>query len=214
MKKIIKTFSLLFASLFLLTACSDNQTPQLNTHYSELANDVSDLVTQPVVEVFSLTCGHCLQMEKFIPEIEEGIGQPIGKIHVTFNESAQAAALFYYAAAMQSPSGKPDQGMMTALFNVYHASGDLSKEQTQQNLVSAFQARGMTSPYELSEAQQQQLFSQVHKAQQITGKAMINSVPTFVVNGKYMVITSAHNDLPSIISTINYLVKKDNANNV
>lgn len=208
MKKITQIFSLVFASLLLLTACSENPEPQLNTHYSQLPNDISDLVKQPVVEVFSLTCGHCLQMEKFIPEIEEGIGQPIGKVHVTFNESAQAAAMFYYAAAMQSNGGKPDQGMMTALFNAYHANAELPAEEKTQLLVNAYKERGLISPYDLNDEQKQQMFEEVTKAIDITGKGMINAVPTFVINGKYMVITSAHNDLPSIINTINYLIAK------
>ncbi|MEZ9936117.1 thioredoxin domain-containing protein [Vibrio breoganii] len=208
MKKITQIISLVFASLLLLTACSENPEPQLNTHYSQLPNDISDLVQQPVVEVFSLTCGHCLQMEKFIPEIEEGIGQPVGKVHVTFNERAQAAALFYYAAAMQSETGKPDEGMMTALFNANNTNSELPANERKQLLVDAFNERGLVSPYDLNEEQKQQLFEEVTKAVDITGKGLINSVPTFVVNGKYMVITSAHNDLPSIVNTIKYLIAK------
>ncbi|CAM4134969.1 thioredoxin domain-containing protein [Vibrio neonatus] len=208
MIKIIKTLSLLFASLVLLTACSENQTPELNKQYSELPNDISSLIQEPVVEVFSLTCGHCLQMEKFLPEIEQGIGQPIGKVHVTFNESAQAAAMFYYAAAMQSDSGKPDQEMMTELFNLYHASDDLTSDQRKQKLEDAFHNKGMTSPYDLNQAQKEKLFAEVTNAADITGKGMINSVPTFIINGKYMVITSAHDDVQSIANTINFLISK------
>ncbi|OBT07954.1 thiol-disulfide isomerase [Vibrio sp. UCD-FRSSP16_10] len=208
MKKIIKTVSLLFASLMLLTACSENTTPELNKQYSELPNDISSLIKQPVVEVFSLTCGHCLKMEEFIPEIEQGIGQSIGKVHVTFNESAQAAAMFYYAAAMQSPDGKPDQEMMASLFDAYHSKEELTSDQRQQNLINAYHNKGMVSPYDLTDAQKQTLFAEVTNAVDITGKGMINSVPTFVVNGKYMVITSAHDDIQSIVNTINYLTSK------
>ncbi|WP_040890448.1 thioredoxin domain-containing protein [Vibrio ezurae] len=204
----MKTLSLLFASLILLTACSENQTPELNKQYSKLPNDISELIQQPVVEVFSLTCGHCLQMEQYLPEIEQGIGQPIGKVHVTFNESAQAAAMFYYAAAMQSKSGKPDSEMINELFSLYHASDDLTSEQKKQKLVDAFHHQGMTSPYELSQEQKEKLFVEVTNAADITGKGMINSVPTFIINGKYMVITSAHDDVQSIANTINFLLSK------
>ncbi|GAM66369.1 thiol-disulfide isomerase [Vibrio sp. JCM 19236] len=127
MKSITKTFALLICSLFFITACSENSTPELNKQYTQLPNDLSDMLDKPVVEVFSLTCGHCLQMEKFLPEIETRIEQPIGKVHVTFNESAQMAAMFYYAAEMQSQDGKVASEMMHDLFNIYHADQDKSQ---------------------------------------------------------------------------------------
>lgn len=204
--KSIKTFALLICSLVFISACSDNSTPELNKHYTQLPNDISDMLTSPVTEVFSLTCGHCLQMEKFIPEIETEINQSISKEHVTFNESAQLAAMFYYSAVMQSKDGKVAPEMMQELFNIYHADKEKSSDERTAALKQAFESRGMTSPYDLSEAQQQELFGLVGNAIKLSEKGMINSVPTFIVNGKYMVLTSAHNDVKSIANTINYLL--------
>ncbi|GAM59732.1 thiol-disulfide isomerase [Vibrio ishigakensis] len=206
MKSITKTFALLICSLFFITACSENSTPELNKQYTQLPNDLSDMLDKPVVEVFSLTCGHCLQMEKFLPEIETRINQPIGKVHVTFNESAQMAAMFYYAAEMQSQDGKVAPEMMHDLFNIYHAEQDKSSDERKASLVQAYTERGMVSPYDLSKEQQEELFGRVGDAIKISEKGMINSVPTFIVNGKYMVLTSAHNDVDAIANTINYLL--------
>lgn len=64
----------------------------------------------------------------------------------------------------------------------------------------------MVSPYDLSKEQQEELFARVGDAIKISEKGMINSVPTFIVNGKYMVLTSAHNDVDAIANTINYLL--------
>ncbi|GAM66370.1 hypothetical protein JCM19236_3822 [Vibrio sp. JCM 19236] len=50
------------------------------------------------------------------------------------------------------------------------------------------------------------MFARVGDAIKISEKGMINSVPTFIVNGKYMVLTSAHNDVDAIANTINYLL--------
>ena len=46
-------------------------------------------------------------------------------------------------------------------------------------------------------------------AEDITEKGQINSVPTFIVNGKYMVLTSGHKDVEDIAKTINYLTKNN-----
>lgn len=208
MKKITQTLSLLFASLVLLTACSETETPELNKHYRQLPNDLSEMLDEPVIEVFSLTCGHCLQMEPVIPEIEQAIDQPIGKVHVTFNESARDAALFYYSAAIQNPEGKPSPEMMTALFDIYHGDQNRTTTEKTEQLEKAFHDKGYNSPYELDKNQQQTLFSEVDHAIQVTGKGMINSVPTFIVNGKYIVITSAHSDIQSIANTIQFLRAK------
>ncbi|WP_261818192.1 thioredoxin domain-containing protein [Vibrio gallicus] len=208
MKSIIKSIALLTFSCLFITACSENSTPELNKQYSKLPNDVSDILDAPVAEVFSLTCGHCMKMEQFIPEIEDKIGQPIAKVHVTFNKDAQLAAMFYYAAQMQSPNNKVAPDMMHALFDIYHADSDKTSEQRTALLKKAYHDHGMVSPYDLDKSQQQQLFADVGDAIKISEKAMINSVPTFIVNGKYMVITSAHNDVQSMANTINYLLNQ------
>ena len=54
-------------------------------------------------------------MEASIPELEKLTGQDIGKVHITFNDQAQVAALIYYAAVMQL-NHTPDEAMMKDLF--------------------------------------------------------------------------------------------------
>lgn len=72
-----------------------------------------------------------------------------------------------------------------------------------------FHSRNLISPYELNEEQQTQLFNAMHLADEITQKGEINGVPTFIVNGKYMVITSGHQDEQGIANTINYLINQN-----
>jgi predicted DsbA family dithiol-disulfide isomerase len=43
-------------------------------------------------------------------------------------------------------------------------------------------------------------------ADDITTKGEINSVPTFIVKGKYIVNTSAHQDVEGIANTIKFLI--------
>ncbi|MGL6054086.1 MAG: thiol-disulfide isomerase, partial [Vibrio metschnikovii] len=39
-------------------------------------------------------------------------------------------------------------------------------------------------------------------------QSQINAVPTFIVNGKYLLLTSGHSDLANMAETLTYLLKQ------
>ncbi|KII75933.1 thioredoxin domain-containing protein [Vibrio renipiscarius] len=204
MKKLIALFLLGVSAL--LTGCSDNIVPVEGKQYSKLPANLSTYRLPQVTEVFSLNCGHCGKMEAEIPKLESMIDQSIGKIHITFNESAQIGAMIYYSAEMQL-GHKPDHQMMLELFSaVQMAEGSTADRKGAIDRV--FQSRDLISPYDLGEDAQTQLFQAMHLADEITAKGEISSVPTFIVNGKYLIITSGHENLDSIADTIQYLIKQ------
>lgn len=205
MKKLFTLLTILTATV--LVGCSDSNTPQEGKQYQQLPVNLATFRLPQVTEVFSLNCGHCRKMEAVLPQLEELTQQSIGKIHVTFNESAQIAAMIYYTAEMQLGK-KPDHEFMNALFAATQMGDGATLADKKQAIDDAFQSRGLTSPYELNEQQQEQLFEAMNLAQDITEKGQINSVPTFVVNGKYMVLTAGHQDIEGIANTINYLINQ------
>ncbi|ANU38461.1 thiol:disulfide interchange protein DsbA/DsbL [Vibrio scophthalmi] len=205
MKKMITLF--LLGASALLAGCSDNTVPVEGEQYSKLPANLSTFRIPQVTEVFSLNCGHCGKMEAEIPKLESLIDQSIGKIHVTFNESAQIGAMIYYAAEMQL-GHKPDHQMMLELFSAVQMGDGSTIAQRKAAIDNAFQSRNLISPYNLNEEQQAQLFQAIQLADDITTQGQISSVPTFIVNGKYQVITSGHQNVDSIADTINYLIKK------
>lgn len=205
MKKLIALF--LLGASAVLAGCSDNAVPVEGKQYSTLPANLSTFRIPQVTEVFSLNCGHCGKMEAEIPKLESMIDQSIGKIHVTFNESAQIGAMIYYSAEMQLGQ-KPDHQMMLDLFSAVQMGEGSTIAQRKAAIDKAFQSRGLTSPYDLGEEQQAQLFQAINLADDITSKGEISSVPTFIVNGKYQVITSGHQNIDNIADTINYLIKK------
>src|SRR5690606_14139282 len=89
------------AAIFTLVACSDTSQPKEGAQYQTLPTSLEAFDLPAVTEVFSLTCGHCLTMEEVIPQLEEQTKQKFGKLHVTFNESAQISAFIFYTAVMQ-----------------------------------------------------------------------------------------------------------------
>ncbi len=71
---------------------------------------------------------------------------------------------------------------------------------------NAFYFSWLVSPYQLNKEQQVALFDYVKKAEEVSSKGQINSVPAFIVNGKYQVLTAGHQDVAGIAKTINYLL--------
>ena len=203
MKKIASL--LMIAASALILGCSENSQPVEGKQYEQLPANLSTFRLPQVTEVFSLNCGHCRHMENEIPEIEKLTGQSIGKVHVTFNESAQIGAMIYYAAEMQLGK-KPDHDMMTEMFAATQMGDGATLSEKKAALDLVFHSRDLVSPYDFNEEQQKQLFAAMQIADDITTKGQINAVPTFIVNGKYQIITSGHQNAAGIAETINFLL--------
>ncbi|MCC4796429.1 thiol-disulfide isomerase [Enterovibrio norvegicus] len=194
-------------AVFALSACSDDAPTNQAEKYTTLEMPVKVADLAPVTEVFSLSCGHCRSMEDAIPAIEEAASVKIGKAHVTFNESATFAALIYYAASTQE-DGNPPKDLVEALFKYVQEQQTDSAEDNKRLLGDVFKQYGLTSPYDLDEAQQAKLFTALEQADALTVQSGINSVPTFLVKGKYVVNTSAHDSAEELGATLKMLLNK------
>ncbi|MEZ8826883.1 thiol:disulfide interchange protein DsbA/DsbL [Vibrio amylolyticus] len=207
MKKITSLFAIVLLSITALVGCSDNPSPTEGKQFVRLPADLSNFGLAPVTEVFSLTCGHCRKMESVIPELENATNQSIGKVHVTFNESAHIAAMIYYSAELQLQA-TPDHAMMDDLFAAVQLGQEATQAERKLAVDNAFETRGLVSPYDLDEEMQKKLFKALEFAQDVSVKGQINSVPTFIVSGKYMILTQGHSDVESMARTINYLIEE------
>ncbi|PMH37109.1 thiol-disulfide isomerase [Vibrio sp. 10N.286.49.B3] len=216
MLKTISKFALIATSCFAVIGCSEEapatqtttaSVPQEGVQYQRLPNDLSQYNLPPVTEIFSLTCGHCRQMEDNIPTLEQLTSHRFGKMHVIFNESAQIAAIIYYTAEMQLGE-TPDHDFMIELFAAVQMGGDVTPEEQQAAISDAFESRQLVSPYNLSPEQQEQLFPYLDMAQNASVDGEINSVPTFIVQGQYQVITGGHENISAMADTITYLLNK------
>lgn len=190
---------------FGLAGCSESTEPTEGKHYEPLPVNLSTFRVEPVIEVFSLHCSHCRKMEEALPELEQLVGQSFGKVHVTFNESAQVGAMIYYSAQMQL-GHTPDHAMMTELFAAAQMGDGASLDDKKQAIDAAFETRNLTSPYNLDNDQQSQLFKKIERAHEMTTQGQINAVPMFIVKGKYRILTSAHSDIADIANTIQFLL--------
>ncbi|MGR5067643.1 MULTISPECIES: thiol:disulfide interchange protein DsbA/DsbL [Vibrio] len=206
-KTIFKAFALVAATVA-LSACDDgNSQPQQGKQFEVLPVSLAEYNLAPLSEVFSLNCGHCRSMEDFVPQIESLTDQKVEKLHVTFNETAQISAIIYYTAVMQL-DGTPDKAFMADLFAAVQMSADATADERQAAVEKAFESRNLISPYQLDKTQQDKLFEYIVKAEEITTNGQVNSVPAFIVNGKYQVITGGHETVEAMAETINYLLKQ------
>ncbi|QUM76786.1 thiol:disulfide interchange protein DsbA/DsbL [Moritella sp. 24] len=219
MKSLFKPLLLVFVSFFALAGCSEDTSPKEGTEYTIIPTPMSDL--PDVVEIFSLACGNCRNMESMIPVIEELAKVDMAKTHVTFNESAQRSAYVYYAAEIQS-DGKPSEEMMAELFAYTQDGGDdhghggeepkkeepaaaMTPEQKKAQMIEIFAKYNMKSPIDLSEAEHEVVYQKMIGAEAIVTNSNIASVPAFLVKGKYLVNSSAHKTLEEMAATISYL---------
>ncbi len=207
MKRSLTSFISLVAMLMVLVGCSDNSTPVEGEQYQLLPANLSTYRLAPVTEVFSLTCSHCRKMETVIPQLEEITQEHFGKLHVTFNEGARIGAMLYYTAVMQLDS-IPDTNMMEELFAAVQMGDGSTLSDRQAAIEKVFTDRNLTSPYQLSTEQKNKLFGMIKIADKASQEGQINAVPTFIVKGKYQVITSGHKDIEGIAKTISYLLSQ------
>jgi len=203
MKKLLSALLVIFT----LAACSKDPQPIEGTHYKLLPETVNSTQFAPITEVFSLTCGHCRAMEDILPTLQETLEHDINKMHITFNQSAYVAAMFYYAAVDQI-GGIPDHQFMLDLFAMMQMPTDATQQQQEAAMIHTFESRGLISPIKYSDQQLAQLTQKVDAIMLLSEQTGIQSVPTFVVNGKYQVLTAGHDEKEQIANTINYLLEK------
>ena len=190
--------------LLLLIAVNSYAKPKEGEQYINLTTPITDKTFPAVTEFFSLACSHCRQMETYLPLISEHLGTPINKIHVTSNQSSINMALLYYAAEMQF-NRVPDHDFMEQLFS---AVGIPEPTQRQLAIEKTFRDRNLVSPYQFNEQQNQQLIDKVGAVRTLSEQLEINSVPTFVIKGRYLLLTRGHSSIKDITETISYLLKK------
>ncbi|GAL03384.1 thiol-disulfide isomerase [Photobacterium aphoticum] len=87
-------------------------------------------------------------------------------------------------------------------------SADMSEEDRQAKLNEIFAQYGLISPYSLSEAQREQVFKLLTESRELETNAEITSVPSFLIQGKYLVNNAEHDSLEDLANTIQYLSQK------
>jgi protein dithiol oxidoreductase (disulfide-forming) len=167
-------------------------TPPTSERFKEGTNYKKVVPAQPtnvgpgkveVVEAFWYGCGHCFTLD---PQIESwrNKGKPpyveFVRIPAMWNDTTRMHARLYYTA---EALGKLE-AMHSPIFREIHVGGDMLN--TIEKITAFFKKHGV-SPDDFQKAFASFAVEQkLQRADFLNRRYRINSVPTFVVNGKYL----------------------------
>lgn len=176
------------------------------THYKELNQPVTD--SPVIMEFFSYWCAHCYRTEPFVAELKKSLndGVKFKKVHVNFMPNAsqetqdQATKGLFIAQAL-----KAEDKLSGAIFNYLHrqrASVTSIKDIRNIFIINGIDGEKfdkLASSYGIRSKMggNEKLLEQYRRD--------VNSVPTFIVNGKYLVQFTRGQTNQDRIDLLNFL---------
>lgn len=192
-----------------LSACAeDGHAPYAaGTHYQVLTNPVpvADPAKVEVREFFSYTCPHCFETEPLVKEWKATIGDDVNfeRTHVTFLRNAEPLARAYYIAEAKGMVEETHP----ALFDAIHKHREPLF--TVPALANFYRKFGL-DPKEFNELYASfGVSTKVRQADALSRDYQITGVPSFAVNGKYLVLRKNLKNNLETFKVIDYLVEKE-----
>lgn len=210
MKRIIPpvmlTSILAFMILIPLSTSGCNEHAIDKNKYSTVTTKMQNL--PDVVEIFTLSCRHCRNMEILVDQLDTMIDSPIYKMHAVFNESTFKEAYLYYTATTQLTAKKQGLHECTAqLYELVQQQFPSLPTSGQTPLVTEFFSKhNITKPVDLSKKQHLTMVAMAKKSQDLVDELKLASVPAILIKGRYLVRLNRHKDLNDLAKTVNYLL--------
>ena len=183
---------------------------QLGTHYQRLSP------TQPtssspdqieVAEIFWYGCPHCYTFDPYLESWKSDLSANVNFIRVpaVWNPLVQLHARAYYTA---QALGKSEE-MHTPIFREIHVNGNyLESEQALQTFFEQFDV----SEEEFTNAFNSfAVHTKMQRAEELSRRYRIASVPTVIVNGKYSTDAGAAGDYNTLMELVDELVASEAA---
>ncbi|TKB50985.1 thiol:disulfide interchange protein DsbA/DsbL [Ferrimonas sediminicola] len=187
------------------------------THYM-VVSDKPATETPVIKEFFSLYCGHCYNMEKrYLPLIKPGLDKSIDfqQAHVDFMNSEIGTEVILSLAVMQE-MGVEDK-VKKPLFGIlaggdhHHGPGEAHDPETEDQIKTRSDIKKVFTDNGVDVADYDKIAASDAVKSKVTAwmmdqqKFRIQSVPTFVVNDKYMINMSQIRTLSELTELMNYL---------
>ena len=216
-------FSFLSVLTFLLLAsCVDNKTEaessiqlgidKINNfkegkHYETLDDSVPtrDSSKVEVIEFFWLSCGHCYNLEGHVSSWEKTLPNDVDfyRSHITWHAQAETQARIMYTARAL---GLEDEAIAGA-FHAIHRERQLMTGQSE--LESFFRGLGVPTEKYKSISSSFGVNHAVSQANKRMRNYKLQSVPSFIVNGKYKVTAIQGQSAKELLEVVEHLIKKE-----
>jgi thiol:disulfide interchange protein DsbA len=195
---------LLFSVLLLITSSLSfaNDSFKQNEHYQLLNTPPSP--TAQVVEYFSYYCPFCYNFEPIVAELKKSLpeGTPLNKVPVSFLGGNMAATI--QRAHATAELSKVEDAFAAALFNQIHQQR--KPPQNRSDITTLFASIGVEQAQLDAQFDSMMVNSMITQYDADISAAGIRSVPSFVVNNKYLVKISAVSSQEQFNALVNYLL--------
>ena len=199
MSKIKNFIILFFLILFMNSFAYAQKYVQIST---EKQQDSKDII---IYEFFWYGCPHCFNLEPTMDRIEADLEKDtkIMKIPVALRESWVAHAKLYYALEQME---KIDD-MHNLIFEEIHIENN--RLVTEEQIVTFLGQHGVDTTKFLEKFHSFGTEARIKKSSNLARKYQINSVPTIIVNGRYLTSGSYVSSYDELYSVVNLLVERE-----
>lgn len=176
-----------------------------NVHYEVLDQQQSE--NKEVVEYFSFYCPHCLAFETVANSLSKDLPRDVNfdKRSISFIGKNNMGVPISKSYAVMKLLGK-DQKLVPAMFHKMQRSG--SPLQSVDELRIWFSEQGVSKASFDSTYNSSKAFELQRSYDEGFLKAKLNSVPSFIVNNKYLIILGSFKNYEEFLSLVEYLLDK------
>jgi thiol:disulfide interchange protein DsbA len=192
-----------FLATFLILITSSNVFAQKYVQIStEKQQESKDII---IYEFFWYGCPHCYNLEPTMERIEADLEKDtkIVKLPVALRDSWIPHAKLYYALEQMD---KIDE-VHNLIFEEIHLEDN--RLNTEQKMVDFLGKHGVDTNKFMEKYNSFGTEARIKKASNLAKKYQINSVPTIIVNGKYLTSGSYVSSYDELYSVINLLIERE-----
>ena len=211
-----------FIILAFLVSCSDNKIEENSAiqlgidsasnyqdgrHYETLEKPfpTRDSSKVEVIEFFWLSCGHCYNLEGYVSVWEKTLPNDVDfyRSHITWHAQAETQArLMYTARAL----GIEEEAIAGAFYAIHRERRLMTG---QSELESFFRGLGVSTEKYRAISSSFGVNNAVSQANKRMRNYKLQSVPSFIVNGKFKVAAIQGQSTEELIEVVEYLVEKE-----
>jgi thiol:disulfide interchange protein DsbA len=193
----------LFLATFIILITSPNVFAQKYVQISTEKQQESKSII--IYEFFWYGCPHCYNLEPTMERIEADLDKDtkIVKLPVALRDSWIPHAKLYYALQQM---GKIDE-VHNLIFEEIHLEDN--RLNTEQQMVDFLGKHGIDTNKFIEKYNSFGTEARIKKASNLAKKYQINSVPTIIVNGKYLTSGSYVSSYDELYSVINLLIERE-----